>query len=45
MVSDTGQTYDLMQELTLLDPKRVRLFRDEFEELYLQNGNTAAVGP
>jgi hypothetical protein len=41
----TPGTYDLMQELDLLEPRRVRLFRDEFEELYLREGETEAVGP
>ncbi len=44
-MTDAGQIYDLMQELTLLDPKRVRLFRDEFEALYLQEGDSVPVGP
>ena len=45
MVNDAGQTYNLMQELTLLDADRIRLFRDEFEELYLQEGDNEPVGP
>lgn len=39
------QTYDLMEEITLLDPKATRLFVDEFEELHLQVGDDEPVGP
>ncbi len=31
-----NQVYDLTEELTLLDPKRVRLYIDEFEDLTLE---------
>ena len=38
-------TYDLMQELTLLDPTAVVVYRDEFEDLYLREGDSEPVGP
>ena len=44
-MTDAGQTHELMRELTLLDPRSVRLIRDEFEELYLQDGDAEPVGP
>ena len=44
-MTNPEQTYNLMQEVLLLDPKRVRLFCDEFEELYLQAGDNEPVGP
>jgi hypothetical protein len=31
-----NQVYDLTEELTLLEPKRVRLYIDEFEDLTLE---------
>jgi len=44
-VADDMQTYDLMEELTCLDPKEVRLSVDEFEEFYLQVGSAEPAGP
>ncbi len=51
MVSDSesravpGSTYELMQELDLLDASQVRLFVDDFDELYLQLADAEPVGP
>lgn len=41
----TRETYDLMNELNLLDPGEVRLVLDEFEELYLVRSAGERVGP
>ena len=46
MVEDTtGRTYDLMNELTLLNPETVRFYRDGFEDLYLRDGDAEPLGP
>ena len=39
------ETYDLMQELTLIDPTQVRLLLNEFEELHLERQGEDPVGP
>ena len=39
------ETYDLMNELALLDPAQMRLVLDDFEELYLERSNEEKVGP
>jgi len=38
-------TYDLIQELDLLDSARIRLFLNDFDELYMQRGETEPTGP
>ena len=41
MTENTETTYDITEELTILAPGRVRLFRDEFEDLCLElDGST-----
>lgn len=40
-----SETHDLMEELTLLDPRSTRLYLDAFEELYLQVDGQEPVGP
>ena len=40
-----ADTYDLMNELALLDPGAVRVFLDEFEDLYLELDGEEPVGP
>ena len=45
---EVPETYDLMRELDLLEPGGLRLFHDDYDQLYLRglggNGNTP-VGP
>ena len=41
----TGQTYDLLKELDLLEPTTTKLFHDRFADLYLQRDGCVAVGP
>ncbi len=41
----TGQTYDLLKELDLLEPTATKLFHDRFSDLYLQRDGCVAVGP
>lgn len=41
----TRATYDLMEELKLLDPGQVRFFYDEFEELCMEDGAGGRQGP
>ena len=45
MVEDAGPTYDLMRELTLLDPAHLQLYRNDLEEVYLRRDGEAPVGP
>lgn len=40
-----GSTYDLMQELDLLDVTGSRLYLDDYDELYLQQPDAEPVGP
>jgi hypothetical protein len=40
-----NETYDLKRELTLLDPKAIRLSRNDFEELCLEAAGKEPVGP
>ncbi|MFC1526512.1 DUF1854 domain-containing protein [Candidatus Latescibacterota bacterium] len=44
-MAETMRTHDLMDEITVLDPKTVRLYLDEFEELYLQVEGSEPAGP
>ena len=39
------KTHDLMDELNLLDPERVRLFMDEFDELQVALEGKDSIGP
>lgn len=45
MTAEPLETYDLMQELSLLELSQTRLWLDEHDELWLRVGDNDAVGP
>ena len=44
-MSELLPTYDLMRELSLLDPRAVSLWVDEYDELYLRLDDGQPLGP